>query len=72
MYVATELYMLQDDSENKEATWEFLDRQIGIIISVMGAVKTNGTLAESILNGAFSVASILKPQNLGDSEMLRK
>ena len=26
LYVATELYMLQDDSENKEATWEFLDR----------------------------------------------
>ena len=64
--------MLQDDSENKEATWEFLDRQIDTIITVMGSIKTNGTLAESILNGAFSVASILKPQNLDDSEILRK
>ena len=28
IYVATEVYMLQDKSNNHEATWEFLDRRM--------------------------------------------
>ena len=28
VFVATELYMLQDKSEGKESTWEFLDRRL--------------------------------------------
>lgn len=37
IYVATELYMLQDSSENHEATWEFLDRRIENVLA-MGKV----------------------------------
>ena len=28
LYVATEIYMLQDTSEDNEDTWEFLDRRL--------------------------------------------
>ena len=34
IYVATELYMLQDDSTENEATWEFLDRRIDNVLEL--------------------------------------
>jgi ubiquinone biosynthesis protein COQ9 len=34
LYTVTELYMLQDKSDNKEATWEFLDRRLDEVMII--------------------------------------
>jgi len=39
IYVATELYMLQDDSYGNGATWEFLDRRIDNVLEVVRFVN---------------------------------
>ena len=41
IYVATELYLLQDKSENNEQTWQFLDRRIDNVIEIGKIVNSN-------------------------------
>ena len=48
VYVATELYMLQDESEGHEATWEFLDRRIDNVLEVGKLLNQNANLASAV------------------------
>jgi len=71
IYVATELYMLQDDSSEHEATWEFLDRRIDNVLAMGRAINSNSNLASAVQTGMQSIISIVKPTKFDDSEMRR-
>ena len=72
VYVATELYMLQDSSNDHEATWEFLDRRIDNVLAVGRVLNQNQNLASAVSTGMQSILSIIKPMNFDDKEMRRK
>jgi ubiquinone biosynthesis protein COQ9 len=60
IYVATELYMLQDQSPDKAATWEFLDRRLDDVMTVGGAVNMHRDTAEAMgvgLKSLFDLAT---------------
>ena len=61
IYVATELHLLQDKSENQEATWEFLDRRIENVMTVGKMLNSNTAMGEAITTGLKSIFSIVKP-----------
>lgn len=48
IYVATELYMLQDNSAEHEATWEFLDRRIDNVLAIGKVLIQNKNLASAV------------------------
>lgn len=41
IYALTEVYMMQDKSEDKQSTWDFLDRRIEEIMAVGGILNQN-------------------------------
>lgn len=43
--------MLQDSSENQEATWEFLDRRIDGVLQVGKVLNGNSNLAQAVQTG---------------------
>ena len=63
--------MLQDDSSEHEATWEFLDRRIDNVLEVGKLLNQNQNLASAVTTGLQSIFSIVKPTKFDDSEMLR-
>ena len=69
MYVATELYMLQDNSENHEATWEFLERRIDNVLEMGKLLQQNQSMASAVATGLQSIFSIVKPAPFDDSQM---
>lgn len=72
IYVATELFLLQDNSAQNEATWEFLDRRIDNVIEIGKIVNKNQNLAQAVQTGLGSIFSLVIPAKFDDSEMLRK
>ena len=62
IYVATELFMLQDKSSEQEATWEFLDRRIDNVMTVGKMVNSNRNLSDALQTGMKSIFTILRPQ----------
>ena len=69
IYVATELYMLQDKSNEHEATWDFLDRRIDNVLAVGKVLNQNRNLQSAVQTGLSSIFSIIKPQKFDDSAM---
>mmetsp|Transcript_24660 Transcript_24660/g.30751 ORF Transcript_24660/g.30751 Transcript_24660/m.30751 type:complete len:93 (-) Transcript_24660:89-367(-) len=63
--------MLQDDSSEHEATWEFLDRRIDNVLAMGRAINSNSNLASAVQTGMQSIISIVKPTKFDDSEMRR-
>ena len=61
--------MLQDDSNEHEATWEFLDRRIDNVLSVGRVLNQNTNLADAVSTGVKSIMSIVKPMKFDDREM---
>ena len=61
IYAATEVYMMQDQSEGREATWEFLDRRINDAMEIGKFVNQNSTFVNAVGGGMFSILSMLKP-----------
>jgi len=58
----TEIYMLQDKSQNLEATWEFLDRRIDDVMTGGQSIGMTRNLAGAMTTGISSIFSIMKPQ----------
>ena len=69
IYVATELFMLQDKSNEHEATWEFLDRRIDNVLAIGKVLNSNQNLATAVQTGLSSIFSIVKPSKFDDSKM---
>lgn len=65
--MATELYLLQDDSAENEATWEFLDRRIDNVMEVGKVLRGNSNVAQAVQTGLASIISIVKPTQFDDS-----
>ena len=61
--------MLQDNSTENEATWEFLDRRIDNVLSLGRIINSNSNLASAVQTGMQSIFSIVKPSKFDDSEM---
>ena len=61
--------MLQDDSAEHEATWEFLDRRIDNVLDIGKLLNQNQNLASAVQTGLSSIFSIVKPTKFDDSEM---
>jgi len=72
VYLSAELYMLQDKSENFEATWEFLDRRINDAYNIRDMVGMTSTLSRTVGRGIGSIFSILSPSNLQMDDTLMK
>ena len=70
--------MLQDDSNEHEATWEFLERRIDNVSEMGRLLRQNSNLASAMQTGLQSIFSIVRPPSGGnsagfdDSEMLRR
>ena len=66
IYIVTELYMLQDKSQGYEQTWQFLDRRLdemNTILNLMDQKSMTGILG-SLSIGATAIASIFSKENL--------
>jgi hypothetical protein len=78
-YILTELYMIQDKSNNYQETWEFLDRRIAELELAERVMSGTASFADfkpseggpspsqfasSVVGGLSSIASIVSPQNL--------
>lgn len=72
IYVATELYLLQDDSAQNEATWEFLERRIDNVSEIGRIMNQKSNLTQAVQSGLGSIFSLVKPTKFDDSEILRK
>ena len=64
--------MLQDDSTENEATWEFLDRRIDNVLELGKMLNQNKNLASAVQTGLTSIFSILKPTKFDDVDMLHR
>ena len=64
--------MLQDDSNEHEATWEFLERRIDNVSAMGRLLRQNSNLSSAVQTGLQSIFSIVKPTKFDDSEMLKK
>ena len=74
IYVATELYMLQDQSEEKRDTWEFLDRRLDDVMTIGGAVNMNRDRAEAMGVGFKSLFDLAKSAGkpVNDADMRKR
>lgn len=64
--------MLQDKSESKEATWEFMERRIDGVMEVGKFINSNKGMSEAVFTGLSSIAGIVRPSKFDDSDMLRR
>ena len=48
IYIATELYLLQDDSAQNEATWEFLERRIDNVSEMGRIMNQNSNFSQAV------------------------
>ena len=71
IYAATEVYMMQDTSDDHEATWEFLERRIENAMEVGKLVNSNSTLVNAVGGGIASIVGMMKPQKFDDSEFMK-
>ena len=56
LYVATELYMIQDKSRGQEATWEFLDRRIEDVMFMGANINQSSNFLTAVGSGIGSIA----------------
>ena len=69
--------MLQDKSENKNATWEFLDRRLDDTMEIGKTLNTSRNLGEAVKTGVLSIVQMAGPimgfnkESMDDAEMLR-
>lgn len=59
VYKATELYMLQDTSEDHKNTWLFLNRQIKEVLQTYAIFCNNISLPDEVLNRAADSATAI-------------
>ena len=63
--------MLQDDSNNKEATWEFLDRRISNAMTLGQTIGRSSAVGSALQVGVQSIFNSFTPYKFDDSEMQR-
>jgi len=73
----TELFMIQDKSDSKEATWEFLDRRLDNVLSLGKASTMSKNTADAVsmgLGSIFNMAKSFTPAGapMDDSEILKR
>ena len=55
IYASSEVYMMQDKSENKQETWDFVERRIDEVMVVGKFVNQNSGLASAVGGGLQSI-----------------
>ena len=69
--------MLQDKSEGKAATWEFLERRLDDVLQIGQTLNTSRNFGEAVKTGLISIMTLFGPvagfskQATDDSEMLK-
>lgn len=68
--------MLQDKSEGKAATWEFLDRRLDDVLLIGQTLNTSRNFGEAVKTGLISMTMFgpvagFNKQATDDSEMLK-
>jgi len=64
IYKASEIFMLQDESEDFEETWQFLENRVADLFSVTAVTKEMSKLPTAVAEGAYT-ASVLGKNALG-------
>jgi ubiquinone biosynthesis protein COQ9 len=59
-YATTEIFMLTDQSPQRFATWDFLNRRMGDIETFGRGVADVKVVGEAVFNGALSLLSMFK------------
>lgn len=59
-YASTELHLLTDQSNGKEASWEFLDRRLRDILSLGKGINDLKTVGGAAVDGVFSLFNAFK------------
>lgn len=57
VYKATEFYMMQDNSTDNQATWDFLDRRLSGAVELGTAFRQQRQSMENVVGSLFSAAS---------------
>ena len=55
IYAASEVYMMQDKSENKQDTWDFVERRIDEVMVMGKFVNQNSGFAQAVGGGLQSI-----------------
>lgn len=55
IYTASELFLIQDKSEDKSETWEFVDRRIADVMRVGQLVNSNQAMVQAVGSGVLSI-----------------
>lgn len=69
--------MLQDKSEGKAATWEFLDRRLDDVLTIGQQLNTTRNFGDAVTTGLLSIVNMVGPiigfnsRATDDTEMLR-
>jgi len=64
IYKSTEIFMLQDDSEDFQETWKFLDNRVADLFSVTAVTKEISKLPAAVSEGVYT-AGVLARNMLG-------
>lgn len=51
IYAVSEVYMMQDKSQDKQATWDFVERRISDVMQVGQFVNSNQTIVTTVATG---------------------
>jgi ubiquinone biosynthesis protein COQ9 len=55
IYAVSEVYMMQDKSADKQATWDFVERRIAEVMRVGAFLNKNKDLTSAVGGGVASI-----------------
>lgn len=72
IYATSEVYMMQDKSADKQATWDFIERRIKEVMQIGQLINKNKDLAQVVGGGIQSIIEGVIPSKINDKDILEK